>query len=260
MNRLLLTVPVLALMIIGCSTAAADPLTLNGRQFLSVDVTVNGVQRLLVAGTRVRLAFTDGNIGASAGCNHIGGAYRIDGGRLIVDQLGMTEMGCDPARHDQDGWLSAFLGAQPQVRLAGPELVLESSGTIVRLLDRVIAEPDVPLSGVRWTLTTIIEGDAAMSVPDGVSATLEFSANGNFSLHAGCNQGGGHYEIGDGRLTFSDVVTTRMACDGARAQVEAAVLAVIGGGEVGYQIDSNNLTLTGDGRGLGFSAGPQVEG
>jgi heat shock protein HslJ len=252
-------VPVLALLIIGCSTAAADPLTLNGRQFLSVDVTVNGVQRLLVAGTRIQLSFTDGNIGATAGCNHIGGAYRVDGGRLIVDQMGMTEMGCDPARHDQDSWLSAFLGAQPQVRLAGPDLVLESSGTIVRLLDREIAEPDVPLTGVRWALTTIFEGDAAMSVPDGVSATLEFSADGNFSLHTGCNQGGGHYELGNGTLIFSDVVTTEMACDGARAQVEAAVLAVIGAGQVGVEIDSSNLTLTGDGRGLGFSVTAQVE-
>jgi heat shock protein HslJ len=258
MNRLIVTVPLLALLI-GCSTAAADPLALDGRQFLSVDVTVNGVARPLVPGTRIRLSFTDGNLGAQAGCNSIGGGYRIEGGRLVTDLLGMTEMGCDQARHDQDDWLAAFLGGQPQVRLAGPDLVLESGGTIVRLLDREVAEPDVPLTGVRWTLVTIFAADAAMSIPDGVVATLEFSADGNFSLHSGCNQGGGRYQVGEGTITFSDVVTTEMACDGARAQVEAAVFAVIGAGGVAYQIDSSSLTLTGDGNGLGFSAAAQPE-
>jgi heat shock protein HslJ len=254
MNRLLVTAPLLALLLIACNSAAGQPLALDGRQFLSVDVTVNGVQRQLVPGTRIQLSFTDGNLGATAGCNHIGGSYRLEGGRLITDAMGMTEMGCDPARHDQDSWLSAFLGTQPQVRLAGSDLLLESSGTIIRLLDREIAEPDVPLTGVRWTLTTIFDDAAAMSVPDGVIATLEFSNDGNFSLHSGCNQGGGRYAIADGTITFSDVVTTEMACAGARAQVEAAVFAVIGAGQVAYEIDSRSLTLTGDGAGLGFTA------
>jgi heat shock protein HslJ len=254
MNTRLTTLLALALLTTACAGAPADELTLNGRQFLSVDVTVNDVQRPLVAGTRIRISFTADSVGATAGCNHMSGRYRLQGGRLIVDQMGMTEMGCDPALHDQDTWLAAFLGAQPQVRLSGADLVLESSGTIVRLLDREVAEPDLPLLATRWTLTTITDRGAASSVPEGVQSTLELSPDGNFSLHAGCNQGGGRYEFDGSMIRFSDVALTRMACDDARSQVETAVLAVIGADGLSFSIDANNLTLNAGDRGLVYSA------
>ena len=244
----------LSLTVLACAGPAASGLGLDGRQFLSVDVTVNGVVRPLVAGTRIRLTFNGGSLSATAGCNHLSAGYRVDGGRLVVDQMGMTEMGCDPARHDQDSWLSAFLGAQPLVRLGGNDLVLDGGATIIRLLDREIAEPDLPLTGVRWFLTTIVEGGAAMSVPDGVQATLELTDDGNFSLHAGCNQGGGHYTLAGNTITFSDLLLTRMACDEPRGSVEAAVLAVVDGGPLTVTIEANSLTLDAGGRSLGYSA------
>ncbi|HEY7600234.1 MAG TPA: META domain-containing protein [Candidatus Limnocylindrales bacterium] len=243
------------LLVLACAGPAASAPNLDGRQFLSVDVSVNGAPLTLVPGTRIRISFDGTNIGASAGCNHLGGSYRLDGGRLVVGQLAMTEMGCDPARHDQDTWLSTFLGSQPQVHLAGADLVLETGETVVRLVDREVAEPDLPLTGVRWSLTTIIEGDAAMSVPVGVQATLELTADGNFSLHAGCNQGGGRYTLDGSTITFSDLVLTRMACDEPRAGVESAVLAVIGAGPLTVTVEANSLTLDAGGRSLGFSGG-----
>lgn len=254
MNRRIAAVIGLALLTIACNAAGAAPLALDGRTFLSVDITVNGVQHQLVPGTRVRLTFNDGNLGANAGCNHIGGQYRLDNGRLIVDAMAMTEMGCDPQRHAQEEQLSRWLAARMQVRLNGPELILEGDGVVIRLLDQEVADPDRPLAGTRWLLTTIIEGDAAMSVPQGVVASLELSADGNFSLHAGCNQGGGRYTVEGGTITFGDVMLTRMACDEPRGSVEAAVLAVLGAGQVAYTITADSLSLDGDGRGLGFSA------
>lgn len=103
---------VLALTVACCSGAGAAP-ALDGREFLSTSIVDNGAQRSLVPGTRVRVHFADGRISLSAGCNIMGGTYRIDGGQLVTDALAMTEMGCDQARHAQDDWLSTFIGSRP---------------------------------------------------------------------------------------------------------------------------------------------------
>ena len=90
----------------------------------------------------------------------------------------MTEMGCDPALHDQDEWLSQFLGSDPQIALDGDELTLTSGGVTITLLDREVADPDLPLVGTTWTVTSIISGDAVSTVPDGAEATFEFADDG----------------------------------------------------------------------------------
>jgi heat shock protein HslJ len=42
------------------------------------------------------LTFRDnGELGAQAGCNHMGGAGRIDGDVLMVEMQFMTELACD---------------------------------------------------------------------------------------------------------------------------------------------------------------------
>ena len=77
----------------GC--AATSPPPFDGTEWLSTAVTEDGADRPLVDGTRIRLSFTDGELAASAGCNTMGGAYRIEEGLLVVEGGGMTEMGCD---------------------------------------------------------------------------------------------------------------------------------------------------------------------
>lgn len=254
MNRHVTAVLGLALLTLACNAAAA-PGGLEGRTFLSIDVTVNGIQQPLVPGTRISLTFRDGTVHASAGCNSLSGGYRLDGGRLVVDSLGGTEMGCDPDRHAQDERLAAWLTSRPQVRLNGSDLVLDGGGAVIRLVDREVADPDRPLAGTRWVLTTIIQGDAAMSVPAGVTATLELTEDGNYSIRA-CNQGGGSYEVDGGSITFGDAVITRMACQDARGDVEAAMLRVLGAGQVAYTITADSLMLDAGGAGLGFTAQP----
>src|SRR5688500_11267084 len=115
----------------GCAGAAAT--SIGDREFLSVNVTDGGAARPLVPNTRIRLNFSGANLGASAGCNSIGGTYRIEAGRLVFDGGGMTEMGCDQARHDQDDWLAAFLRSKPVARLNGNDLALEGGSVVVTL-------------------------------------------------------------------------------------------------------------------------------
>lgn len=250
-TRPVLTV-LLALSLTACVASPAAPL-LDGRQFLSISVTEQGAVRQLVPGTRITIRFADGQLSASAGCNIMGGAYRIEGERLRVDAASVTEIGCDPARHAQDEWLFAFLGSAPTFR-PGNDLVLESGGTIIRLLDRTVAEPDLPLVGPTWTVVSIISGDAVSSVPGGVVASLEFQADGRVRIAAGCNDGGAQVTVESGTLRFAEIVLTKRACPGAEGQLEAAVLAVLRADAIDFRIDGQVLDLCAEERGLQLQA------
>ncbi len=228
---------------------------LEGRTFLSSAVTQNGVDRPLVPGTQVRLSFKDGNVGASAGCNSIGGTYRLEGDRLRVEAAGMTEMGCDEPRHAQDEWLSAFLSAGPSVTVADGGVILASGDTTIRLTDREIADPDRRLVGPLWTVTSIRTDDMMMSLADGPPASLQFTGDGNVELSTGCNQGSAVVaDAEDGGMRFGQIALTKRACQGPGAEMEAAVLAVLQADSVRWSIDAANLTLDAGNRGLVLSA------
>jgi heat shock protein HslJ len=235
-----------------CSAAGggASP---AGRQFLSLGVTDGGVPRQLVAGTRIRLGFDATSMSASAGCNTIGGTYRIEGGRLVVDAAGMTEMGCDQARHDQDDWLSTFLSSKPAVSLVGSDLTLDGGRTVVRLLSREVAEPDANITGPTWTVVSIITGDAVSSVPQGVNATLAFGADGTVAVNTGCNQGNGTWKATGTGIDISNVILTKKACAGPEGALESAVMVVLHEG-VAARIDADMLTLQSGAGGLQLQA------
>lgn len=233
------------------------PAGLDGRQFLSTRVTLGGAPYALVPNTRIRISFdTTGGLGANAGCNTIGGSYVIDGNRLMITAAGMTEMGCDQARFDQDDWFNAFLASNPTFALNGNDLTLTNGDTVITLLDPEVAEPDQPLAGPTWLLSSlIIGGDAVSSVPTGVSASMTFNADGSVDVHFGCNSGGGKYAVDGDTITFTDLVMTEMACAGDAGQVESAVIAVLTDASLTFTVDAGSLTIqAANGNGLQFTA------
>jgi heat shock protein HslJ len=82
------------------------------------------------------------------------------------------------------------------------------------------------------------------SVPD-VDATIEFDKDGNVTGNSGCNGFGGMYEVKETHITFSQIVSTLMACDDPRMSQETAVFQVLRE-DVEYKINGNTLTLTKD--------------
>lgn len=248
-----LRIAVMAVLLAGCAAVPVDPL--DGTEWISTAVTEAGADRPLVDGTQVRLSFTDGQLGASAGCNTMGGAYRVEDGRLIVEGGGMTEMGCDEERHAQDEWLFGFLGSQPMLVQEGDKLTLTSGETVIALQDSEVAEPDLPLTGTTWTVDAIITGDAVSSVPNGATATLVFTDDGRLEVDNGCNSGGGTYKVTDGQLRVSELMTTLRACDAPAAQLESAVMGVLNAAEIDYAIDAGSLTLMAGDQGLGLRGG-----
>jgi heat shock protein HslJ len=242
----------LAIVLVGASLAACGTVApeVKDREFLSVAVTENGVPRALVAGTRISLRFGDDEVGAHAGCNQLGGSYRIDLGRLLYDATHQTAMGCDEGAHAQDAWLVEFLSTDPTVRIAGAELTLDNGATVIRLLDREVAEPDVNIVGPTWAVESIIQGDTVSSVPAGARATLVFKADGTVDVEAGCNRGGGRWTLEGGGIRIDELGLTKMACQGPGGALEGAVLGVLGSGTLQARIDANVLTLSAGNAGL----------
>jgi heat shock protein HslJ len=234
------------------SSGAADQLA--GRTFQSSAVTEDGQPRPLADGTQIRLRFDDGRVSADAGCNTMTGTVEITDDRLVIDEMGMTAMGCEPPLGDQDEWLQGVLFGDPGYTLDGAELRLESGTTVIELTDREVADPDRPLEATTWALDGIVDGDAVSSVPAGGGATVVF-ADGQVSVDVeGCNQGGGDATIGDGTIELGALRTTRIACPSPAAEIETAVTAVLDG-EITYAIEADVLTLTHpSGRGLTLRA------
>ncbi len=252
MRRVGVAVAILILALTGCAkanTGGGDSLV--RRTFLSTALKNHD----LVPGTRLWLSFPEqGQIAAQAGCNHLFGKLAFDGDKFVVTGMGSTDMGCEQARGDQDQWLNAFLTSKPTYRLQGDQLTLTSGQVEITLLDRSVAEPDRLLVGPKWTVTSLIDGEAASSVPSGVIAVLTFSQDGKVSGNTGCNVLTGDAKVNGDKITFGALITSKRMCIEPAGPVEGHVLAVLQG-EVSWRIEANKLVLTHpSGRGLELTA------
>jgi heat shock protein HslJ/tRNA A37 threonylcarbamoyladenosine synthetase subunit TsaC/SUA5/YrdC len=237
-----------------------------GKTYLSTAVT-----RQLLPKTRIRLGFArvpnknaDGPrvwdvLRAHVGCNSLGTAVAagelLTAGRVSIEGIGGTQVGCQPPLRDQEEWLKTFLMSKPSWRLDGDELTLEAGGTTITLLDRKVAEPDFPLDGVRWeVVTTITNADARHHRYRAEPAWITIDGE-RLTGWTGCNELSGTVTRNNTELTFSDVATTGHACTDETAEVQAAILATLGPA-VAYTIDYNQLTLLApSGIGLDLTAG-----
>ena len=252
-RRLGHVLPFALLLACGPST---DAESLEGRVFLSQSVTENGAPRSLVAGTQLRLAFmASDRVVASAGCNSMDGHYGIEGGLFEMGpEVSMTLVAC-PGLEDQEDWYFHFLGTSPAFTLEGDALTLEGDGTRIEYLDQEVATPDVGLTGHTWTVDTIIQGEIASHAMWPSPATLVFASDGTVAVNTGCNSGEGNYRVSGAELTFSNVAVTERGCDSPASELEAGVLAVLGGPQpVTWEITVDRLSLRGTDAGLDLIA------
>lgn len=224
-------------------TSSGGP-ELAGRTLVATGITEGGAAYELVDGTEVSLDFRDSEVTARAGCNTIIGSFQMEGETLAYTGGAMTEMGCEPELHDQDQWLLDFLESQPTVAVEGDGTVLlTSDSTEMALVDRAVAHPPLPLEGTVWTVESIISADVISSTPAEATATLTFDGEGSLGVEPGCNTGGGDYELDGDTITLGPIATTLMACEGAKGELENAVLDVLNKGELTVSIEGDTLTL-----------------
>lgn len=202
-----LVAAVVVLAACGDSTVVADgggeaPLVdrLDGREFWSTAVTTDGDPVELVDGTRIAVRFTTDSVSASAGCNSMGATATFDGQVLVTGAIAMTEIGCDPARHDQDEMVASLLASRPTVELDGDRLALVGTDLRVELLDRAVADPDRPLVGPTWEVTGFLRGDAVTNTAVGRPATLRFADPSTLEVFDGCAAFTVDVEVADGSV------------------------------------------------------------
>jgi heat shock protein HslJ len=235
--------------LVGCGDLPVEPgVSPDGRTF----VTVSAVGIDLPDGARPRLTFLDGQVQLGGGCNSGGGGYRLDGDVLVVTSVAMTEMACAEPLMALDADLVALLTGRPTLTLQGDDLVLATADRTLTLKDRRIVEPDRPLEGTTWSVTTLITGDAASSLPAGTEGTVTLRIeDGRAQVRPGCNTGSATVQVrggvvggvSSGTIEFGPMALTRMACAPEVMQVETTVVSVLQG-SVAYTIEAGQLTLT----------------
>jgi heat shock protein HslJ len=129
------------LVLVGCGATDEDgEQTLRdlwGQSFVSTAVTEDGEPRPLVHGTRIRVTFEErkdqGIVRWQADCNTFGADVQITADVLRVGEIEGTAMGCRDDLHEQDEWLTGFIGADPRWRLSDARLTLTSGETVIEL-------------------------------------------------------------------------------------------------------------------------------
>ncbi|MBA3266309.1 MAG: META domain-containing protein [Nocardioidaceae bacterium] len=220
---------------------------LDGRTFVSTQVTRDGKPDRLPSNAPIQLGFDGSTLSANAGCNSLFGEGRLDGDLLVIGGMGGTDMGCEPALMKQDEWLAKSLTAQPTVELDGDELTVSSGATTIELLDDEAANPDLALTGTRWVLEAF--GDRAgddgivSSVPAGRPATLRITG-ARLSFSDSVNRGTARVVVRDSKLVITRTTRTLAGCDDSCEALQMAIADVLKGGAVAYSIDGDQLVLT----------------
>lgn len=240
----------------GCSSNSetpdpvADP---AGRVFISTQVDGTPIP----GGGPLSLDFTTpGLVAATAGCNTASGTVEFTDGKITTDTMASTMMACEPAVMESDAWVTTFLSAQPSWTLSGDTLTVTTDTITVTLADKKVVDPDRPVQGTAWTVTSLITTDAVTSslALETSAPELTIAADGSVTGSTGCNRMTGSATVTDTTITFAPMGTTRMACEPEVADIERHVLTVLDG-EVTVAVDAATMTLRKpDGNGLILTA------
>ena len=182
----------------------------------------------------------------------------IDGDRWVARNFGVTEMGCDPERHEAESGFLDALGQVESLVVTETNLYLSGSDPQVELVfARVLPPDDSELVGTIWVLDSIISGDAVSStVANADPATLEFAADGSVTGSTGCNQIGADWTRNGDSLELSAGFATEIGCSPDVMAQESAVLDIFFAGQLTLEIDGPHLTLLdSSGNGLRYTAG-----
>jgi heat shock protein HslJ len=231
---------------------AAQPAASLDAEWRLVNGTHGGNAIPLVPGSDITLRVDGTEVGGRSGCNLYGGTLEVDGARIIINAVYMTEMACgEDVMAAESAYLAALGGVDSATR-NGEALTLSGEGTELRFV-LVPPVPDADLVGTAWILDSLISGEAVSSVL-GDPAGLSLAADGTFTGSTGCRGFGGSYTIVGSEVRVTNLVADTRGCPDNLAAQDEQVLGVLGDGFT-VSIDGDTLTLTAaGGLGLGYRA------
>ena len=245
----------LALVLAGCAADVApssSPEAIEGAWRLTSGRTSAG-EIPIVDGRPITLTIESGTIGGTAACNAYGGRLVGIGGRVRVEELGMTAMGCEADLMASETAYPAAMSAISEIGLDGDALVLVGPDVELRFAP-LPPPPTAELVGTRWLLESVFVGDVA-AAPVGEPATIELRADGTFIGSTGCRTFRGTWvEDGDG-IRDTSMTMDGVDCPPDLVAQDSSVVSVVGDGFV-PSIHDDLLTLTDPGgAGLVYRAG-----
>lgn len=158
----------------------------------------------------------DGTLTGTDGCNRLMGSWKQNGATLTFGDLASTRMAC----LDVDTWLS---GARTATVSGSTMTVLGEDGAEIGTLDRADTSTNTedPVSEAflgSWGST------------DRGKPNLSISGDGRFTGNDGCNGLSGGWKTGNSdAITFSEAVSTLMACPGIDAKLGQLASAKVSG-------------------------------
>ncbi len=99
------------------------------------------------------------------------------------------------------------------------------------------------LAGTTWALVSYGDAASPTAAAPGVETSLEFKSDGTLGGSMGCNGFGGEYAVKGDTVTFSNLISTMMACEEPRMSQETATFALMNG-DAAFVVNGDTLTLT----------------
>ena len=249
---------ILAVLVAACSAgsspspSAVAPAGLLGSWVL-VEGTGPGGDVVIVDGYRITLEIEGPEVGGTSACNHYFGRIAVVGDALRVDELGGTEMACEPAVMASESAYWVALGAVIRWTRDGDSLTLTGPDATLtyELLEPV---PDAAMVDTVWVLDTLISGDAASSVE--ARTTLELGSDGTLAGSTGCRDLTGRYVINGDQVVVTDLAA-HGECSAELTGQDDHVISVLEG-EFTVRVEGSRLTLGAAGN-LGLSYTAELE-
>ena len=108
------------------------------------------------------------------------------------------------------------------------------------------------LPSTSWVLVSLDGNTEVGEAIGGQAVTLIFTSDTEVGGSGGCNSFGGQYTVTGNAITFSEIVSTLMACtDQGIGEVESAYFAALDAAD-SYALAAGSLTITGGGHTLVF--------
>ncbi|MFJ7261691.1 META domain-containing protein [Streptomyces globosus] len=180
---------------------------------------------------------------------------------LTVEPGASTTMACEHSAFEAE-FAKVLRGRLEARRGPGDRLTLKAAdGSTVELVLRAPV-PDAPLTATQWTVTALLSGGTAASVPAPAAgrAVLRIGPDGAAEGNLGCNRFSAPAAVEGDRITFGELTSTRVACTGPEGDLERTLTELLGSGPLTWRIRAHTLTLTApDGRGLTAEAASAAE-
>jgi heat shock protein HslJ len=199
----------------------------------------------------ITLAFEDGQLAGTDGCNRFRGAYSFEDDGIRIGLLAGTMIACPEPIMQQASRFTDALGRARGVRLEDGDLLLVDEDG--ELLARFGARSQ-DLASTQWTVTGYNNGrKGVVSTANEASLTLEFDDAGDLTGSAGCNRYHSSYSADGRAISIGKPASTRKLCPEYIMTQEKLFLQALES-STAYHIDGDRLELRDDKGSLQVSA------